>query len=92
LVPRLWFRSKRALAANAAAQALYWITGEPMLMLTASLFRISITRSDVARGLVRSTEARKKRIQQIAALLRDGTPDAERRARVLALLSLAQTA
>jgi hypothetical protein len=92
LVPRLWFRSKRALAANAAAQALYWITGEPMLMLTASLFRITITRWDVANGLVRSTEARRKRIQQIAALLRYGTPDAERRARVLALLSLAQTA
>jgi hypothetical protein len=43
LVPRLWFRSKRAVVANAAAQALYWITGEPMLMLTASLFRMTIT-------------------------------------------------
>lgn len=92
LVPRLWFRSKRALAANAAAQALYWITGEPMLMLTASLLRVTITRWDVAKGLVRSTEARRKRIQRLAALLCEGTRDAERRARVLALLSLAQTA
>jgi hypothetical protein len=63
-----------------------------MLMLTASLFRITITRWDIAKGLVRSTEARRKRIQQIAVLLRDGTPEAEQRARVLALLSLAQTA
>lgn len=63
-----------------------------MLMLTASLLRITITRWDVAKGLVRSIEARRQRIQHLATLLCEGTPDAERRARVFALLSLAQKA
>lgn len=89
LLARVWFRTKRLLAANGAAQALYWMTGEPMLLLTASLFRTAITRWDVSNGFVRRTNARRERIQKLAVMLNEKTPEGRREVRTAAFVALA---